>query len=145
MNTVTPALAVGAALSATAALLHLMIIVGGAPWYRFFGAGERMARMAEHGHWWPALVTLAIAVVLLVWAAYAAGASGYAPALRGLPGLLPVLWLVTAVYLLRGLAVLPLWWFRPESVNAFAWWSSLVCTGFGLVHLAGLWHRGAGT
>jgi hypothetical protein len=104
-----------------------------------------MARMAEQGHWWPALVTLAIAVVLLVWAAYAAGASGYAPALRGLPGLIPVLWLVTAVYLLRGLAVLPLWWVRPEAVNAFAWWSSLVCAGFGLVHLAGLWHRSAGS
>lgn len=143
MNTTTPALLVGAMLSAIAALLHLAIIVGGAPWYRFFGAGERMAQWAEQGHWWPAFVTLCIAVALLVCAAYAAGASGYVAPLRGLPGLLPVLWLITAVYLLRGLAVLPLWWLRPAEVNAFLWWSSLLCLGFGAVHLLGLWQRGA--
>jgi hypothetical protein len=36
-------------LSAAAALLHIAVIVGGAEWYRFFGAGEGMARLAERG------------------------------------------------------------------------------------------------
>lgn len=139
-----PALLLGALLSAVAAALHLAIIVGGPAWYRFFGAGERMAQWAEQGHWLPALLTLGIAVVLLVWAGYAAGASGYVAALRALPAMGWVLWGVTAVYLLRGLAVLPLWWLRPAEVNAFAWWSSLVCFGFGVVHLLGLWQRGGG-
>ncbi len=137
-----PALLLGAVLSAVAAALHLAIIVGGPAWYRFFGAGERMAQWAEQGHGLPALITLGIAVVLLVWAGYAAGASGYVAALRGLPAQLPVLWGITAVYLLRGLAVLPLWLLRPAELDAFAWWSSLVCLGFGLVHAVGLWQRG---
>ncbi|MGB4860371.1 MAG: hypothetical protein WBP11_13735 [Dokdonella sp.] len=40
----------GGILSAIAALIHLGCIVFGAPWYRFFGAGERMAQMASAGH-----------------------------------------------------------------------------------------------
>jgi len=36
-------LIVAAALSGLAALLHVAIVFGGGPWYRFFGAGERMA------------------------------------------------------------------------------------------------------
>lgn len=142
--TSAPALLLGAVLSAVAAALHLAILVGGPAWYRFFGAGERMAQWAAQGHWLPALLTLGIAVVLLVWAGYAAGASGYVSALRALPAQGQVLWGVTAVYLLRGLAVLPLWWLRPAEVDAFAGWSSLVCLGFGVVHLLGLWQRGGG-
>ena len=45
------ALIAGAVLSALAPLLQVGCIVYGAPWYRFFGAGENMARMAEAGHW----------------------------------------------------------------------------------------------
>lgn len=40
----------GSGLSAIAALLHVGIIIGGPSWYRFFGAGERMARAAAAGH-----------------------------------------------------------------------------------------------
>jgi putative oxidoreductase len=63
-------------LSALAALTHLAIIVGGADWYRLFGAGEAMAQMAEQGSWYPALVTLAIASVLAVWSLYAFSGAG---------------------------------------------------------------------
>lgn len=49
----------GACLRALAAVLHLGIIVKGATWYRFFGAGESMARAAEEGRWYPAIVTTA--------------------------------------------------------------------------------------
>jgi hypothetical protein len=72
----TPLLAAGA-LTAVAALAHLACIAIGATAYRWMGAGERMARAVEAGRLRPTLVTLAIAVVLMVWAAYAfAGAGG---------------------------------------------------------------------
>ncbi|MGQ3054015.1 MAG: hypothetical protein ACT6S0_19730 [Roseateles sp.] len=129
--------AIGGALSFAAALLHLAIIVGGASWYRFFGAGEGFARAAEAGHWAPALTTLGIAVVLFVAAGYAWGASGLAPALRGLPWMRPALLVVTAVYVLRGLAPLPLAWLAPAQLTPFVGWSSAVCLGFGLTHLWG--------
>ena len=66
----------GAASSAIAALLHLGCIVFGPSWYRFFGAGERMARLAAAGHIVPALVTVGIAAVLIVWSLYALSGAG---------------------------------------------------------------------
>ena len=42
-------LLIGGGLSALAAALHLAIIAGGPSWYRFFGAGERTARLAARG------------------------------------------------------------------------------------------------
>lgn len=64
------------ALSTLAAVLHLCVIVGGPSWYRFFGAGEGMARAAERGSATPALITLVIALVLTIWALYAFSGSG---------------------------------------------------------------------
>ena len=69
-------LLLAAALDAIAALLHVGCIVFGAAWYRFFGAGERMARLAEAGDWRPTVVTSGIAIVLSVWALYALSAAG---------------------------------------------------------------------
>jgi hypothetical protein len=104
-------------LSAAAALLHLAIIVGGPDWYRFFGAGEGMARMAEQGSARPTLITLGIAAVLAIWAAYAFAGAGLLPRL---PLLRTALVAITAVYLLRGLVILPLLAFRPDKAGAFA-------------------------
>ena len=73
-------------MSAAAALLHVATIAGGPEWYRFFGAGEAMARAAERGSPMPALVTAAIAFILLVWAAYAFSGAGL---LRRLPLIRP--------------------------------------------------------
>ena len=44
-----PWLITGGVLSALAALLHIGVIAGGPDWYRFFGAGEGMAILAETG------------------------------------------------------------------------------------------------
>lgn len=137
-------LLLGGLLSAVAGVLHLGIIAHGAPWYRFFGAGERFARMAEAGQWFPALVTAGIAVVLFVWSAYALAAAGWMvnPARR--PWLKFGLSVITAAYLLRGLVVVPLWWWAPTQATPFWWWSSAVCLVYGLVHLLGLsqvWER----
>ena len=74
-----PFLFVGGVLSGIAALLHVLIVFGGGPWYRFFGAGEEMARLSEAGHWWPPLLTTGIALVLALWALYALAAGGRWP------------------------------------------------------------------
>ncbi|MBK6296498.1 MAG: hypothetical protein IPF55_21535 [Rhodoferax sp.] len=130
--------AAGRCSSALAASLHLAIIVKGGPWYRFFGAGEEMARMAEAGRWLPTLVTAGIAAVLFVWSAYALAAAGWMVNPARLPWLKLGLSTITAVYLLRGLAVVPLWWWAPTQATPFWWWSSAICLGYGLVHLSGL-------
>ena len=133
-------LVIGAVLSGVAALLHVGIIIGGPAWYRFFGAGERFAAAAE-GHWWPALVTLAIASVLGLWAAYALSGAG---AIQALPLLRLALVLITAIYLLRGLTLVPALLIASSKVTPFLFWSSLICSGYGAVHLLGLiqvWSR----
>ena len=129
-----------AALSALAAALHVGCIVFGAPWYRFFGAGERMAQLAIAGSWYPAVVTAAIAFVLGTWSLYALSAAGIGP---DLPFVRPVLCLITAIYLLRGLAPLLLVGLSLISNTPFWWWSSAICLGIGLTHLIGLWQTWA--
>ena len=135
-------LLLAAALSGIASALHVLIVFGGAPWYRFFGAGERMARMSESGHWWPALLTSGIALLLGLWALYALTVSGAWALPESLAWVLPwprlALSLITAIYCLRGLALIPLQLFAPLQVTPFLIWSSLICLGYGLVHLIGV-------
>jgi hypothetical protein len=128
-------LILGAILSTLAALLHVGCIIFGASWYRFFGAGEEMARMAEAGSWRPTIVTLCITTVLVLWALYAL--SG-AEVIRRLPMLRPALCVITGIYVLRGLAAIPVALIVPAQRTPFLWWSSLICLGFGIVHLIGL-------
>ena len=132
----TPWLAAGAGLSAAAALLHLAVIAGGPQWYRFFGAGEKMAAMAARGHWYPPLVTTGIAAVLAVWTMVALSAAGLMPRL---PLLRTALVAITAIYLLRGLLIVPVALIVPYPEGAFDYWSSVIVLAYGLVHLAGLW------
>ncbi len=129
-------LILGAVLSTLAALLHVGCIVFGAPWYRFFGAGEEMARMVEAGSWRPTIITSGITVVLLIWALYAL--SG-AQVIGRLPLLRVGLCVITAVYLVRGLAVVPVVIWMPGQNTAFLWWSSAICLVFGVTHALGLW------
>lgn len=129
-------LVAGGMLSAAAALLHVAIIVGGPGWYRFFGAGEGMAHAAEMGSYRPALLTLGIALILLVWALYAfsgAGRIGRLPLLR--TGLI----VISAIYLLRALAPVPMLLVTPERVDGFVLWSSLVVLVYGLCYAVGTW------
>lgn len=129
-------LIVGAALSALAALLHIGCIVFGAPWYRFFGAGEHMAQLAESGSRFPALVTGAVAFVLMLWSVIALSGAGVLPAV---PLLKPALLVICGVYLGRGLVG---FFFMPSAAfgnsAAFWLWSSLACVIIGGVHLIGL-------
>lgn len=128
-------LIVAAAFSAIAALLHVGIVIGGAQWYRFFGAGEPMALAAAAGRVYPAIVTLGIAAVLALWSAYAFSGAGV---IGPLPLLRLALITITSIYLVRGLAIVPLLVFARSRSTPFLVWSSLVCTVFGAVHLLGL-------
>ena len=124
-----------AALSALAALLHVAVIAGGPAWYRFFGAGERMARLAEAGSVRPTLITLGIATILGVWALYAASAAG---AIRPLPLTAAALVAITTIYVLRGLAIVPAT-VMPALRTPFNLWSSAICLAIGVMHAIGLW------
>ena len=128
-----PWLVTGGLLSLVAAALHLAVIAGGPDWYRFVGAGEAMARMAERGHWYPPTVTVAIAAVLSVWAAYAFAGAGL---MRRLPLMRTALVAISGVYLLRGLALVPIA-FVPEAQTPFNIWSSLIVLAYGLLHAVG--------
>ena len=130
-------LVVGGLLSAAAALLHMACVFGGAPWYRFLGAGERMALAAERGQWQPTLVTIGIAAVLSIWSAYAFSGAGM---IVKLPLLRTGLVVISAIYLLRGLLVLrPSLMHRPDLSGEFLRWSSLIVLVFGVIHAVGTW------
>lgn len=134
------ALLLGALLSLLAALAHLWCIAVGPAGYRLMGAGERMARAAEQGRRFPTLITLGIALVLAIWAAYALSGAGL---IGPLPLLRAGLCAITAVYLLRGFAG-PLLLRNTGHSRRFIVVSSLICAGYGLVHLLGLvqvWER----
>lgn len=95
-----------------------------------------MARLAASGSWYPALVTIAIALVLAVWSAYAVSAAGFIPRL---PFLKVVLVAVTSVYLLRGIGGFALALFAPGGNSPAFWaWSSAICLLVGIVHAIGL-------
>ena len=136
-----PWLFAGGALSGVAAVLHLACILGGPSWYRFLGAGEGMARAVERGELRPALVTLGIAAVLAAWSAYAFSGAGLLPRL---PLLRIALVAITAVYLLRGLIVLPMLALKPAMISPFWLWSSAIVLAYGIVHAIGTWRAWPG-
>ncbi|WP_440225285.1 hypothetical protein ACQQ2N_08525 [Dokdonella sp. MW10] len=121
--------------SALASALHIACIVGGPAWYRALGAGEGMARMAANGDAYPAIVTSFVALVLAAWAAFAWSGAGL---IRRLPLLRTALVAITMVYLLRGIAFVPLKARIPDNSEAFWLWSSAICFVIGMLHLAGL-------
>lgn len=134
-------LLMGGAATAAASLLHVGIILGGPAWYRFFGAGERMARMAERGFLYPSIVTASIAAILGGWALYAASGAGL---IRRLPGLRVVLALIAAIYLLRGIFGIPAVLLVDDPYTnqlkgrmTFMAVTSAVCIGLGLCYAMG--------
>ena len=136
-------LIIGAMLSFIAAALHVVIILGGPAWYRTFGAGEAMVNLAEAGLLKPTLITAGIAAILAIWACYALSGAGV---LARLPLLQPALIVITLIYLVRGLVgfLAVLYPDHPAALQNspnFWIWSSLICLGFGLVHLKGLLDR----
>jgi hypothetical protein len=128
-------LTIGGWLSILAALLHVACIFGGGDWYRFFGAGEELARADEAGSWMPAMLTAGIALVLLIWAGYAFSGAGR---FRRLPLLRTALVVIAAIYLLRGLLIIPIL-MTDQMRTPFNIWSSLIVLGFGVFYALGTW------
>jgi len=131
-------------LSASVAALHVVIIFFGAAAYRYFGAGEDMARQAEAGSAMPAVLTLALATIFAVFALYAFAGAGR---LRRPPLLRTGLVAIAAIYTLRGLALIPeLVQFARGSATVMPRQLvfSTVSLTIGLLYLAGtalLWPR----
>nr|WP_275973950.1 hypothetical protein [Shewanella pneumatophori] len=118
-----------------------MIIVGGADWYRFFGAGEQMAQMQEQGSNYPAIVTFIIASILAIWSFYAF--SG-AKSIRKLPFIKPILSIITLIFLARALFAIPVVIladspYMAELANnmSFMVISSMFCLAIGLCYAIG--------
>lgn len=138
----------GGLLTSVAALLHVGIILGGPDWYRFFGAGERMARLSARGSSYPALVTAGIAAILGIGSLYALSGAGV---IRRLPLQRLVLVLIAAVYLTRGAIGVPVVLFVDNPYTnelkgrmTFMVVSSAICICLGLfyaVGAAGVWQR----
>lgn len=123
-------LVTGGVLSAAVALLHVAIVWYGAPAYRYFGAGERLATMSEGGSVWPAIVTLGIATTFAAFATYALAAAGLLPfpaSPLGVAG-------IGAIYTGRGLALAPVAMMRRRA-SRFDVVSSVVSLAMGLLHL----------
>ena len=128
-------LIVAGCLSAVAALMHIGCIVFGAPWYRFFGAGEQMAVMAEQGMMKPTTITSFIVVVLSIWSLYAFSAAG---TIGRLPFTRLALIVISVLYLVRGLVG---FYFVSNPIGRSpTFWvcSSVICLCIGFVHLIGL-------
>ncbi|TMO80361.1 hypothetical protein CWC16_07235 [Pseudoalteromonas sp. S3776] len=132
-------LVIAGLLSFIASLLHIACIFGGPDWYRFFGAGEHMAQLAEQGSTYPTFVTLIISAVLAIWGLYALSGAGV---ILKLPLLKTALVLITAIYLVRGIAGLTIPFLTTSQAihhNSMQFWiiSSVVCSIYGLFYLLG--------
>ncbi len=123
----------GAGLSFIAAMLHLVVIIGGPSWYHLFGAGKRFVRAAEAGKRCPTLITLGIAAILAGFGLYALSGAGFLPPL---PMLRPLLCVITLVYLIRGVAG-PVVLRGTGRSPIFIWTTSGICLIYGLCHLVG--------
>lgn len=121
--------------NALAAIIHIGCIYFGAPWYRFFGAGERMALLSEQGSIKPTLITIGITFVLSIWSMYAFSAAGV---IFKLPLIRAVLILITLIYFVRGVAGFFLINSPMGRSPEFWIWSSMICLSLGIVHLIGL-------
>lgn len=123
-----------------ASLLHVLIILGGPDWYRFFGAGEEMAQMAARGDAYPAVITSFISLILLLWGLYGYSAAGF---IRPLPLLRPALLVIAIIFLARGLLAIPLLFWTDDhlylqelaSSMTFMMISSAISVGAGLCYL----------
>lgn len=132
-------LIIAGCLSFIASLLHIACIFGGPDWYLFFGAGEQMAQMAAAGDPYPTIATLVIASILAGWGLYAFSGAGL---IVKLPFLKTCLVLITAAYLIRGVAGLFAPFVTSDPMvhhNSVTFWivSSIICCIYGTYYLLG--------
>ncbi len=96
-------LVVGAVLNLIIALFHLVVVFAGPEAYVHFGAGEKMARMEREGSLVPDAITAFLAIGFCIFGVYALSGANI---IRRLPARRPILTIIAAIYLLRGLLLL---------------------------------------
>jgi putative oxidoreductase len=124
------------------------IILGGPDWYRFFGAGGRMAQLAARGSTYPTVITAGIAVILAIWTLYALSGAGV---IGRLPCLRLALVLIAVIYLTRGFLGIPVVLLVEDPYTrelrakmTFMVVSSAICVCLGLCYAVGaatVWRR----
>lgn len=129
-------LLLAAILTGIAALAHLGCILFGADWYRFLGAGEAMAQMAEAGDPYPAQVTSVLVTILTLWSLY--GLSGVR-IMAPLPGLKLALPLISLIFMARAVGFVWIMPAFPENSLTFWWISSSICLVIALLYGLGAW------
>ena len=122
-----------AALTLCMALLHYLCILWGADGFRFMGAGEAIAKMAENGHWYPTFISTAVGTALLIPTCYALAAARGKPRL---PWHRQTMLATSIVFLLRGLAFPLLKPMFPENSDTFWWITSAICLLLGSLYAA---------
>ena len=129
-------LVVAGLMSALASLIHVGCIVEGPAWYRIFGAPEPLIRALENGD--PTLdwITAGIASILAIWSAYAFAGAGL---IRGFPLVRTALVAITAIYLARGLLIVPVAAQLSFEEAPGEYWSSAIVLLYGIVHAVGTW------
>ena len=129
-------LVVAGSMSALASLIHVGCIVEGPSWYRIFGAPESLIRAVENGD--PTLdwMTAGIAAILALWSAYAFAGAGL---IRRLPLMRTALVAITAIYLARGLLIVPVAMQLSYEKAPGDYWSSAIVLLYGIVHAVGTW------
>ncbi|MGB0893958.1 MAG: hypothetical protein ACPGUD_06070 [Parashewanella sp.] len=120
--------------TASATIAHLGCILFGGDWYRFFGAGEEMAILAEQGHWYPTVATSFITLLLSIWTMYGLSA---AKVIRRLPLTRLALVLISMIFLSRGIMFTWLIPMFPENGLIFWLVSSGICLMIGLLFTLG--------
>lgn len=122
-------------LSSITAALHIGCIMFGGSWYRFFGAGEKMAVLSERGSVKPTVITSVIVLIFSIWALYAFSAAGL---VGKLPFIRTALIVITFIYFSRGLIGL-FFINNPIGRSPKFWlWSSVICLLIGAIHFIGL-------
>ena len=128
----------GAVASFALVVLHLGVIVAGAPAYAFFLAGDRMVDLAKEHALTPTIVTGAIAFVFAVFGAYGLAGAGFI----ALPATRVLVAAIGCVYTLRGLLIVPealMVHFLNRPVRALFF--AAISLAIGLIHLVGVARR----
>lgn len=136
MTRTRTALLLAATCSWIVAAVHFGAAVGGAPWFRFFGAPSLAARLERGDVVLPTVLALGLALMFAAWGLYALSGAG---ALHRLPRARTVLLVVGAIYALRGLMLVVevASALRGRDVPARALAFSAFAALAGALHLAG--------
>jgi hypothetical protein len=121
------------------ALLHIAVLIGGPTWVAFVGAPPAVVESAARGTWLAPLSTLGIAALLGILGIFALSAAG---TLRRFALAAPVLAVFAAIFVVRGLIIVPALlegrvnWSAP--VDLFIIASSALILAMGLALCLGL-------